>query len=36
MGKGGWCPDACKEETTPADLCSAGGGVQRIVPTQAK
>lgn len=22
MGKGGWCLEACEEETTPADLCS--------------
>lgn len=36
MGKGGWCLEACEEETTPADLCSAGGGVRRTVPTQAK
>lgn len=28
MGKAGWCPEAWKEETTPADLCSAGGGVR--------
>lgn len=36
MGKGVGVCEACEEETTPADLCSAGGGVRRAVPTQAK